>query len=142
MSRYIFDIETNGFIDIVSRCWIVRLQDIDTGERLRYLEGDFGWKKVFDEADLLVGHNILGYDLPVLDKLFGYKLPHTVNKHDTLIMSMVLNYNRAGGHSLEAWGQTLGYPKIEFDKFDEYSEEMDVYCERDVDLMHVFMRYY
>lgn len=134
MSRYVFDTETNGFLDVVTNCWIVRVINIDTGEKIRWLEGDFGWKKVFDEATLLVGHNIIGYDLPVLEKLFDYKpKKHTV-LHDTMIMSLVLDYNRDGGHSLDAWGQKLGYHKIHFDKFDAYSEEMDVYCERDVDL--------
>ena len=66
-----------------------------------------------EEASLLIGHNILGFDLPALEKLFGWTLPKTVNLHDTLIMSQVQNYKRFGndGHSLRRWGEFFGFPK-------------------------------
>ena len=38
------------------------------------------------------------------------------------------------GHGLEPWGERLGLNKIEFDDFSQYSEELDIYCQRDVDL--------
>ena len=55
---------------------------------------------------------------------------------DTLVMSRLLNPNREGGHSLAAFGSRLGLEKIEFTDFDSgWSEEMQAYCIRDVDLL-------
>jgi DNA polymerase-1 len=132
--KLLFDIETDNLIPLVTKCHIVRTQDLETGERIRYLEGDLRWKKVFDESTLLVGHNIHNFDLPCLEKLFGYKTKKTTNIHDTLLMSLVLDYNREGGHSLSAWGERLGHAKLDFHEFEVFTEEMDVYCERDVEL--------
>jgi len=47
-------------------------------------------------------------------------------------MSRLYNPEREGGHSLEAWGNKLGYKKISFSDFSQYSEEMLEYCKRDV----------
>jgi len=139
MSKFIFDIETDNLLDKCSRCWIVYLKDIKTGEKHYFLEGDLGWQKMMSEATLLVGHNIIGFDLLALEKLFGWKPSVSTNIHDTLVMSQVLDYRRFGmeGHSLDAWGQHLGLEKISFHEFSHYSKEMLVYCERDVDLNHL-----
>lgn len=136
MKRLVFDIETNGFLQDVSRLWIVAFRDLDTGEEAHFLEGDFGWMKLLSEAELIVGHNILGYDFLVLEKLFNFKRPKKAEILDTLILSMVLDYKRfsSNSHSLDSWGQALGYPKIQFDDFSQYSHEMLVYCKRDVSL--------
>lgn len=136
MQQYLFDVETNGYLHQATRMWILRVYDYTTKTQTRFLEGDLGWVELFDKADVVIGHNILGFDLPLLLKLFKYKLPKRVKTRDTLILSQVLDYKRFGerGHSLEVWGEGLGLHKIHFDRFDEYSEEMDIYCERDVDL--------
>lgn len=134
--RLLFDIETNGLLREVSRMWILIAKDLNTGERFKFYEGDLGWMKLLDDALLVVGHNIIDYDLSVLTKLFGYKLPKGVRIHDTLLMSQALDYRRfgMGGHSLDAWGEALGFHKILFNAFDKFSPEMEVYCDRDIDL--------
>ena len=136
MSRYVFDIETDGYLHECKRLWCVVAHNIDTDELLKFGPGDLGWQEVFREAKLLVGHNVLGYDLPALEKLTGFKLPKTCNVHDTLTLSQVLDYRRFGydGHSLERWGEHLGYHKIHFNDFSQFSEEMLIYCIRDVEL--------
>jgi len=136
MSRYIVDTEANELLRHVTRRWIVAWKDMDTGKRFFCLEGDNAWKKVFDNATLLVGHNILGYDLPMLEKIEGYKLPKSVNVHDTLIMSQVLDYNRFGndGHSLARWGRHLGTYKGDWTDFSKYSPGMLKYCIQDIDV--------
>ena len=135
-NEWVFDIETDGFLHQCTKLWMVVLENIHTGEVLEFVNGDDGWKDVFNNATLLVGHNILGFDLPALTKLCGYRLPKRVKVRDTLLLSQILDYRRFGhdGHSLETWGRYLGYEKIDFDKFDEYSEEMLIYCRRDVSL--------
>lgn len=136
MSRYVFDIESDGLLRTVSRMWILVAKDLDTGQRHVFLEGDLGWQKLLSDATLVVGHNILSYDLAVLKKLFGFKLPKSVRVNDTLILSQVLDYRRFGadGHSLGRWGEHLKYPKGEFSDWSKYSDEMRIYCIRDVDL--------
>lgn len=133
MKRICFDIETDNLLQKCTRCWIVALQDLETGEKKQFLEGDLGWQEYLSNAKLVVGHNILGFDLPALQKLFKYVLPKSVVVHDTLIMSMVLDYNR-GGHSLGAWGERLGNPKIDFEDFSQFTEEMLTYCIQDVNV--------
>jgi DNA polymerase-1 len=84
----------------------------------------------------IVGHNIIGFDLPVLRDVWGIDLwEYNVKIVDTLVMSRLFNPSLDGGHSLEAWGQRLGYPKIDFDDYDSgYSEAMAEYCIRDVEV--------
>lgn len=115
---------------------ILIARDLDTHVHWRFLEGDLGWRELFDKAELIVGHNIINFDLSILQRLFGYKPPKHVRLHDTLLMSQILDYRRFGleGHSLDRWGEHLGFPKLAFTDFAEYSPEMETYCDRDVDL--------
>ena len=138
MSRYIFDIETDGLLDTCTTCWIIYVLDIDTKKMQCWLphKGEMGWMEVFDNAKLLIGHNIMGFDFAALEKLYKYKVKRTTNVHDTLIMSIVLNYLRFGsrGHSMEVWGEHLGQRKIEHEDWSQYSEEMKIRCREDVKL--------
>lgn len=52
--------------------------------------------------------------------------------YDTLVSSRLLSPSLEGGHSLEAWGQRLGFPKGDFKDWDAgYSPEMEAYCIQD-----------
>jgi len=136
MSHYVFDIEANGLLKECDQMWCLVTYNMDTEEVVHYLEGDTSWQKVFDEAKIVAGHNICGYDLPVLEKLFNYKLPKTCKIRDTLLFSQILNYKRfaSGRHGLETWGVNLGFHKHEFSDFSKYSQEMLDYCIQDVKL--------
>jgi len=81
-----------------------------------------------------VGHNIVNFDAPKLKELWDLVIPD--NKlRDTLLMSRLWNPRLSGGHSLGAWGERLGYSKIDFTDYDGgISEEMITYCKRDVSL--------
>lgn len=84
------------------------------------------------KATAYVGHNIIGYDLPILSRFipeFSYERSAVI---DTLVVTRLLNYNIDGGNSLEAWGNRLGFPKTHFKAFDKYSDEMLDYCVQDV----------
>lgn len=136
MNRWVFDIECDGLYNEATRMWILAAFNLDTHEMKYWLEGDEGWKEVLNKADLIVGHNIIDYDIPILKKLFDYELPTTCTKHDTLIMSSVLDYKRFGnrGHSLRVWGEYLGERKQEHEDWSQYSEEMKTRCLSDVKL--------
>ena len=82
---------------------------------------------------ILVAHNGIAFDFPVLNKVWGLKIKlHQVL--DTLVLSRLLNPMRTK-HSLAAWGEDLGFRKTEFDQFDQYSEEMREYCINDVKVL-------
>ena len=135
MKRALFDIETNELLRKLTRRWITVAYDLDAKCLVVWYEGDSSWMAVFDQLELLVGHNILGFDLPALEKLDGYHLPDTVVVHDTLLMSQVLNYRRFGhdGHSLETWGDFLGKPKHAKPDFENPDMlVLEAYCKQDV----------
>jgi len=82
---------------------------------------------------ILVAHNGIAFDFPVLNKVWGLRIQlHQVL--DTLVLSRLLNPMRTK-HSLAAWGEDLGFPKTEFNQFDQYSEEMRQYCINDVKVL-------
>ena len=130
MKTLVFDIETNGLDP--SKIWCIATVDADTGDLKSY-----GPDKLVDavqflqSADKLVGHNIIGYDIPVIKKLMDVDLSKHAKIVDTLVLSRLFNPVREGGHSLESWGYRVGLHKIEFDQYDNYSEEMLLYCETD-----------
>lgn len=107
--------------------------------------------EMLERADLLVGHNILSYDEPLLLELYPqFKAPKAV---DTLVLSRLYyatmadkDYQRApyglpkrlyGSHSLEAWGIRLGEHKGDYGKQNDwstYSDEMRDYCIQDTEV--------
>ena len=77
------------------------------------------------------GHNLIGYDLPVLKRLWGLSVaPERVV--DTLVLSRLFDPSRQGGHSLRSWGETLGFPKGDHNDWSCLSPEMIDYCIQDV----------
>jgi DNA polymerase-1 len=138
--RLCFDIETDGLMPDVSKLWLLVAADSDTGQIYAFSDYDPDLPS-FQEgldfistADILYGHNIIGYDLLVLNHLLGFKLPDTVKVIDTWVLSLLTQYKRKHKHGLAGWGEMLGFPKIEFDDFSKYSQEMKTYCIRDVEL--------
>lgn len=79
------------------------------------------------------GHNLVGYDLPVMRKLWGIRIPAD-RVVDTLVLSRLFHPDLEGGHSLAAWGTRLGFAKGSHDEWNELSPEMIEYCKRDVDV--------
>ena len=78
----------------------------------------------------LIGHNIIRYDVPLLERLLGIKI--TASLFDTLPMSWVLNYNRPR-HGLESFGEDFGIPKPEITDWTNLSQEEYAHrCTEDV----------
>ena len=141
MARYVFDIETNGLLNEsgkkkeATKVWLIVMKDIDTEEEFVFGPEDrpitLGVKKL-ESADLLIGHNILMYDFQILKKFYpGFAYCKAV---DTMIMSQSINVDRKGGHSLAAYGKTVGIEKPEHEDWDNYSPEMRHRCVQDVRL--------
>ena len=128
-----FDIEANGLDPTEIFCIAAKVigQDVSefwTPDTVKYFPA---WLVEID-AEVLVGHNVIGYDLPVLKKLLGFDWWGDVE--DTLVMSRLDNPSREGGHSLAAWGTRLNYPKGEYDDWTHYTQEMGEYCKQDVEV--------
>jgi hypothetical protein len=135
--KLVFDIETDG-LD-ATLIWCLVIQDIETKKVYSFTDYDDKYMSVSDglkmleKASCLIGHNIIGYDLPMIEKITGLNL-FDKKIHDTWIMSQTLNYNRGHKHGLGSWGDHLGYAKFEYDDWSTYTEGMMKYCIRDVSL--------
>ena len=147
-SWLVFDIETDGLYDKVTKVFCIVIYDINREETFAY------GPDCIDDAlahlatgDVLIGHNVIFYDVPVLQKLHSFNCKARIL--DTLICTRLIwpkeklydldvqlypevpkNYRGMAG--LKAWGYRLSDNKIEFKDFSEYSEEMLVYCKQDV----------
>jgi DNA polymerase-1 len=128
----VFDIETDDLQATLVHCIVA--QDADSGEIFKFppnkLEEGY---KFLTTADRLIGHNIIGFDIPLVERFGGVDLSGK-EVIDTLVLSRLFNPARDGGHSLESWGFRLGLSKIDFTDYLNYSSEMLEYCVRDVTL--------
>ena len=89
--------------------------------------------KALEGSVSVCGHNLIGYDLPVLKRLWGVSVdPERIV--DTLVLSRLYDPSRAGGHSLKVWGEFLGFPKGDHDDWSCLSTAMIEYCERDTEV--------
>ena len=132
MLSLVFDIETDDLK--ATKLWCIVAQDLDSNEIYRFAPHQIeSGLELLKSAEALIGHNIIGFDIPVLKKLTGVDLS---NKKliDTLVLSRLFNPTREGGHSLEMWGYKLNYNKIDFEDYSCYSKELMDYCVRDVQL--------
>jgi len=79
----------------------------------------------------VVGHNLIGYDMPVLERLWGVSVASD-RIIDTLVLSRLFDPSKSGGHSLRNWGNELGFPKGDHDDWSQTSQELVNYCIQDV----------
>ncbi|MDA7523163.1 DNA polymerase [bacterium] len=148
--KYVFDLESNGLYNEVSTIHCIVLKDIDTN---KIIQVDVNQAlKLLSEAELIIGHNIIKYDIPVLKKLYGFKTKAKV--FDTLVATRLIwsdltdsdmkrvhtiNYPRSlvNRHSLKAWGIRLGNYKQQIDTdWSVFTQEMLEYCIQDVEVTH------
>lgn len=147
------DIETNRLVnpDIIH---VVCIKDLLDSSSLTFPNPQTDPKPFLSYAetvDTWVTHNGIHFDIVQLDRLLGgYSslFKDALDHHrviDTLVLSRLLNYRLDAGHSLEAWGERLGYPKIKFNNWDTLTDEMVTYCHRDVEITekvyNLFLKY-
>jgi hypothetical protein len=151
----IFDLETNGLLHDVTHIHCLGIYDTETDKTLTYNDTGNAEPVVrgiqrLEDAELIVGHNIINYDIPVIRKLFPW-FRATGRALDTLVLSRICHADILktdqkrkwknmpsqlyGRHSLEAYGYRLGEYKGEFGKtsdWGEWSQEMQDYMIQDV----------
>ena len=133
MKQIVFDIEANGLNP--DKIWVIVAHELDTQET-KVFSGDTlldfnTYIKDFQGDCEVIGHNIIDYDIPVLERVLGTCFGNS-KVTDTLVLSRLGDPSREGGHSLEAWGQRLGCPKGEHSDWDNFSQDMVDYCVQDV----------
>jgi DNA polymerase I-like protein with 3'-5' exonuclease and polymerase domains len=147
----IFDLETDGLLDDVTKVHCIVTQDTETGDVRTYDPTQIDLAlEVLENADRIGGHNVMAYDIPVLRKLYDFK--YNGKLFDTLVASRLIWPNMKekdmlkrtvdnkliGSHSLKAWGQRLKFHKGDYGEQDEawdaYTQQMLDYCVQDVAL--------
>jgi len=146
----IFDLESDNLYDHVTVIHCLVIHDIGRKQTFTY-----GPDHIADAlahlatADVLIGHNIIFYDLPVLQKLHSFDTKSRII--DTLICTRLIwpkellydldieQHSQVppklrGSASLKAWGWRLANHKIDFKDFSVYSQEMLDYCVQDVEV--------
>ena len=152
----VFDCETNGLLHDVSEIHCIAIYD-NTKEKTFVFNNQgsacgpiteaLHW---LSSADVIAGHNIIGYDIPCISKLYNFFTPRC-RVVDTLLLSRLYHpdiydidhkhkwrhmpLQLYGRHSLESYGYRLGEYKGDFGKtsdWSEWSQEMEDYCAQDV----------
>lgn len=147
MKVAVFDTESNGFLESSPNG-----EEADTLWCIAYtIRGDNGVCFLHEpddiqqgldnlhEMDVLVGHNIIKHDLPLMKKLYGWEPKSHQVIIDTLVFSRMLNpkrpipagYKGQATHSIEAWGYRLGHGKPEHEEWSKYTPEMGYRCMED-----------
>ena len=119
------DIETDGLNP--TKIWMAVTRQ-DGGVLVHYTPDTL--LDALQGSEKVIGHNLIGYDLPVLKSLWGVSVaPERVE--DTLVLSRLANPQRDKGHSLRSWGERLGFPKGDYNDWTQCSQEMEDYCVQD-----------
>jgi DNA polymerase-1 len=151
--RLVFDIETDGLLDTLTQIHCIVLKDIDTNEVFSFSPADVeqGLDMLY-KADTIIGHNIINFDIPAIEKVYP-TFETQAEVLDTLVLSRVIKADQTntdfsslvlprklnGSHGLKAWGIRLGLLKGDFGEttdWSRWSEEMQSYCEQDVEVTH------
>ena len=128
-STFIFDLESDGLLDTITKIHCVVVLNYKTRQYQEFTKPDVAWYTWINSIDVLVCHNIIGYDLEALKKVgwiedwdinekgncdITYKYDKVRSKRftvvDSLILSKLMNPDR-GRHGLEAWGKRNQRPK-------------------------------
>ena len=163
MGTLYFDIETDGLYKDVSVAHCLVIID-DQNKVTKYShpwgvhEGALRLLHAISEGDFICGHNVIDYDIPVLEKLYpDIRIPRSLRGQvvDTLVLARLQHgdiaesdYGRlkrgkipgklVGSQSLKAWGFRLGVLKGTYgedhgdEAWTEFNEEMLEYCVQDV----------
>ena len=135
MQYCIFDIETDNLLNDVTLIHCLSYRNYNSKTLVNYgTITDYEQIKQFiNNTEILVGHNIIKYDIPVLEKILNIKV--NCQLIDTLGISFYHYPVKAFKHGLGAWGERLGFGKPIVE--DWKNQDLSVYihrCESDVEI--------
>lgn len=141
MNVIVFDAEANGFLEEADKVWCIGTKIRGNGKERLFTPDQIQMALGYlHSADVIVGHNIKGYDFKLFKKLYNWEpLTHQI-VIDTVVFSRMLqpkrflpdNYTGNKPHSIEAWGCRLGHAKPEHEDWSKFSEDMGHRCMEDV----------
>lgn len=157
MVSIFLDIEANGLLNTVDTIWCISIKNINTNDEITFcdethlslgtptLEHFKKWinSKKYPSRNLeswlvdeIIGHNIICYDIPVMEKVLGIDFSR-IKLIDTLVMSRRLDPDRdMKRHSVEDWARRLGgETKVAHEVWDRFDRNMLVRCQSDVRLV-------
>jgi len=102
----VFDIETDGLLDELTKIHVLSYSH--DGKEVHHTHDYDEMRKFFTETEVLVGHNIIRFDIPAVEKVLGIKVKARLI--DTLALSWYLHHDRLK-HGLEWYGVDYGIPK-------------------------------
>jgi DNA polymerase-1 len=136
----VYDIETDGLFHEVTTIWCIGIMPAGGGEVITYTDYDPARPSLREGLDRLkaaqklIGHNVIGYDMPVVNKLCPGDELTFEQQWDTMVVAALLEPSRRSV-ALASYGQQFGFPKGDYsDWTGGYTDEMRVYMERDVEL--------
>jgi DNA polymerase III alpha subunit (gram-positive type) len=107
MKSYVWDIETNGLLDVLDKIHVAAWQEVGTNE-VHHTHDYDEMRDFINKADVLIAHNQIRFDTPAVKKVLGIKVKARLI--DTLALSWYLNPDRIK-HGLESYGIEYGVPK-------------------------------
>jgi DNA polymerase I-like protein with 3'-5' exonuclease and polymerase domains len=157
MTSLVFDSETDGLLEQLTKLHCLAFADVDTDE-LHSFADQPGYRPIEEgldilaKADTIIGHNVIKFDVPAIQKVYPRWKPRGTVRDSMLTASLVYPKNPTlfdidrklieadklpkhlmGRHSLEAWGHRLGDYKGDYKGgWEKWSEEMQVYMDQDV----------
>ena len=156
-SQLLFDLESTGLLRRGSKIHCIVFRDLANGEPKIFDHKEErtiiqGIKRL-ESADVLIGHNIINFDIPLIKEQFPDFNPKG-SAIDTLVLSRLFyphirerDFERQptgmpvklyGSHGLEAWGYRLKCFKGDYGKnhnaWHTYTPEMLDYCIQDTEV--------
>ena len=160
--RLVWDCETDGFDTTQIHCLAVMNAD-DTSQFWSYGPDEIeDGVKLLLSATAWIGHNLIGFDIDAVKKVYPHFNADGISVTDTLVCSRLqrsdvgaLDAKRGwthedfprklhGSHSLKAWGIRLGVHKGDFGETTDWSvwtPEMQKYCEQDVKVTYALWKH-
>lgn len=125
MKSVVFDIEADGLEASLIHCL-----SAGNGGKIKSTTSYDNMRSFFGKADVLVGHNIIRYDIPTVESILGVECKARLV--DTLALSWYL-YPKRARHGLADWGEEFGVPKPKIDDWENLTPEEYIHrCEEDV----------
>lgn len=143
----VFDIDTNGFLAVMDRVHVLVMQHTNAPGASVYRGADIPaglavLQKATEEGIKIVGHNVIGFDVPAIQKIYPTFAPVMAHVWDTMVFTCLiwpdtydidvkltkegkLPGNMRGRHSLEAWGYRIGTFKGEYEGDPAIADEKD-----------------
>lgn len=137
--KVVFDIEADGLLDNVTKIHCLSYTK-DGNEIITLTNYEEMIEFLSDDSLELVGHNIIRYDIPVLEKILGITILNRLRLIDTLALSWYL-YPENSKHGLEHWGEVFNVPKPMIQDWENLTlQEYKNRCEQDVRINYLLLK--